>query len=330
VSPLEPDELTRLLAQAVEPVRPGPEAYQRIRDGIDRRRRLRLPMYALAGVAAVAVFVLAAFALQPGPSPDLVEPAGPVPPGGLQTGPAGSQEGDRLGSGGGHDGGSSGTPGSPSAPQPTPPATASATGVPTAGPSVRPTVPEAGSPTMPLPARKPARDGDVDGDGSPDEIAMAGPGLLGVTLSRGTRATLPMPVPAGPLRWAVTDVDGDGYGEIFVRTGEDGGVERFAMVRMMDPERISLVSSGSAAPLVAGIDAGQGSAAGFRCADGSLISYAGTAAGGGQYTVVTQIWRLDGTRLVPDAGATSGTSDDTSLFQPDCGSLPRLPRRSPD
>jgi hypothetical protein len=183
---------------------------------------------------------------------------------------------------------------------------------------------------MPPPARKPARDGDVDGDGAPDEIAMGGSGLLEVTLSRGTRATVPISVPAGPLRSAVTDVDGDGYGEIFVQTGEDAGVERFVMVRLMDSDRISLVSSGSAAPLVAGIDAGGGRAAGFRCADGSLISYSGTAAGGGQYTVVTQVWRLDGTRLVPDAGATSGSSGDASLFQADCGSLPRLPRRSPD
>jgi len=41
VSGLEPDELTRLLTEAVEPLRPSPDAYRQIRAGIERRKGRR-------------------------------------------------------------------------------------------------------------------------------------------------------------------------------------------------------------------------------------------------------------------------------------------------
>jgi hypothetical protein len=173
---------------------------------------------------------------------------------------------------------------------------------------------------MPAPAQKPARDGDIDGDGITDTVAMAGIGLE-VTLSRGGVAGVPMPLPIAPLRYTIVDVDGDGFGEVLVRISATNGVERYRMLRLMAPDSISLVGGGSGTSLDAGIDTGSGDAFGFQCTGGGLVSYSGTSTGGATYTVDVQPWRLQGTALVAESGGSTMSTTDTSLFRPDCGSL---------
>jgi hypothetical protein len=324
VSPLDPDELARLLTQAVEPVRPGPEGFQRIREGIDRRRRMRLPLYTLVGVAAAALFVLAAIALQPGQRAQVVEPASPVNGSGGQSEPdqPGSlPENSKLGSGGGQDGGGGrGTEVPPGTTRTTRPPATSPSGTATTDPTSSPSGDDGGSPTMPPPASKPAKNGDIDGDGTADEIEMVNGTLLQARLSRGSQPTLVIPTVVTPLRYGVVDVDGNGFGEIFVQTGADNGVQRFAMLQLTSMEKISFVDDSRNA-LVAGIDTQGGSAAGFRCSPGSLTSYSGTSTGDGQYELVTHTWSLEGTRLVRTSSTTTGPTTDTSMFKADCGTL---------
>ncbi len=322
MSQLEPDELARLLTQAVEPVRAAPDGYQRIRVGIERRRRIRLPLYTVVVAAAAAVFALAVLALRPGQSDQVVEPAGPLNgsvSGSGSDGVLSPTDGPRLGSGGGPVGASPGLPSVSVPPRTSPSPGTTPSGAATANPTASPTGPTAGSPTMPPPVRVPARDGDIDGDGVVDQVDMTGT-VLDVRLSRGTMVPVPMPSLVTPLRHAIVDIDGDGFGEVVVRTGAENGVERYLLLRLMAPDTISIVT-GSDVGLVAGIDTANGNAAGFRCGPGSLVSYSGTSTGAGGYTVLTQPWRLAGTQLVPQPGATSMYSTDTSLFRADCGGL---------
>lgn len=333
MSRLDPDELTRLLTQAVEPIRPDPAAYQRIKEGVAWRRRWRAPGFALAGIAAVALVVLAVFAVQPSGSTQLVEPATPLLSSLVSGAPtSGSTP---------YHGGPGGTATQP--PDDYPTGTASGTGASTSGPSATPTTtpsvnpssPSAppasgGSASMPPPATAPAMNGDVDGDGVADTLRLVN-NRLEVTTSRGGVVTADLATVVNPLAATVVDLDGNGYGEIVVQTGAESNVKRYSLLRLASMAPLSLVDASGGVPLVAGTDALRGAAYGFRCSPPTtpgasptmLTTFAGTSTDlGSTFVVVTTNWQLDGDHFVQIDSNSPGTStSDRSQFTVGCGDL---------
>lgn len=333
MSRLDPDELTRLLTQAVEPIRPDPAAYQRIKEGVAWRRRWRAPGFALAGIAAVVLVVLAVLAVQPSPSTQVVEPATPVLSSLVSGVPTSGSSPYHGGSGGGA------TP----PPYDYQPGTAPGTGAPSGGPSATPTMtpsvnpsspstPPAsgGSASMPPPAAVPAMNGDVDGDGAADSLRLVN-NRLEVTMSRGGVVTADLATVVSPLAATVVDLDRNGYGEIVVQTGAEANVKRYSVLRLASMDPPSLVDASGGVPLVAGTDALRGVAYGFRCSPSTtpgasptmLTTFAGTSTDlGSTFVVVTTNWQLDGDHFVQiDTNSPGASTSDRSQFTVGCGDL---------
>jgi hypothetical protein len=324
VSRLEPDELARLLTQAVEPIRPDPAAYQRIKDGIAWRRRWRLPGIGLAGAVAAALVALAVIAIQPGPSAQVVEPGSPLVSslgGGTAPGAGSSYRGGSGGNSPGEPGGGAG--GSPGT-NPTSSASLTASAPPTASPSSSPT--DAGSNPMPAPSAVPAIDGDVDGDGSVDSLKLAGT-RLDVTMTRGGVASIDLPNAMAPLQATVVDLDRDGFGEIVLLTGAESGVKQYSVLGLAASDELRQVGPGPLS-LVAGTDPARGVAYGFHCEPGILTTYSATFSAtsidlGVTFNVITSTWRLDGDRFIQVGNNSPGVSStDRSQFTASCGNLP--------
>ncbi len=318
MSPLRPEELQALLHAAVDDLRPAPDGYERIRAGIDRRRRWRVPAYAAGGAVLAALAALAFFAISPRSHTEVVEPASPV------TG--------QLGSG---------------ALAPTASRTASP---PVIGPALSPSLSSKGGPTgatatgsatpsTPAPAGSPtvtptrraensspatvAKDGDIDGDGVVDpDISYNGTALV-VTLSHNhqTRAVTLAGV-VTPLHYTVTDLDDDGRGEILVEVSGAGGVTTYDVVRLQPDGSLRALSKGPL-PLVVGASSSSG--AGFSCSGGLVQVRSGTSDDGTTYQVTTTSWRLSGVTFAPVGKATTTSYDTTSSaadpFTARCGTL---------
>jgi hypothetical protein len=330
VSALEPGELTRLLAEAVEPIRPSPDAYQQIRAGIDRRRRLRLPIFTLGGMVMAALVALAVVAIRPSPNNQTVEPAAPpVLPstyvGPTQAGTVPSSGGSGpTGSGGrgpGQGGGTTRTYSPPRTQVTTPPATEPPL---TATPSspVSATSTNAASPPLPTPVAKPAGVNDIDGDGRPDTIGADGT-TLQVQFSRDDQvARIPLTGITTPLNSAVVDIDADGFGELFVQTGAPNGMKTYALVRYTGLDTLTLAALPNELPLAAGVRGN--SAYGFRCGqDHTLVISAGTSTDGSQFSVATTTLEFTPTGLTVQgtASSTAHIPSDASPFVPSCGTL---------
>lgn len=317
---LGPEELSRLLHAAVEPIRPSPEAYQRIRTGVERRGRWRAPLLAAGGVVLAGVVALAVLLLRPTQQQNRVIEV--QPPVSLLTG---SQDATATGprATSGPSSGSSTDPGSSTGPVTGPSSQSSGVTAATGPGHTTASSTDAGSPQRPTPVAWPAKPGDVDGDGTVDAVQASGTSLQ-VTLSRGgaARVTLPAGAAAGPS--TAVDVDDDGFAEVIVQTASANGLSSYAIARYLAPHEMSLVSAPPAPErLAAGTSGSTGW--GFACGNTGIQFVAGTSSDSGQtYQLTTTTLKpsLDGwvqqgdptTTTVPAANATPS-------FTARCGSL---------
>lgn len=322
--PLDPEELRRLLAEAVEPIEPHPRAYARIRAGTGRRRRWRGPLAAAGALALAAVVGLLFVTLRPvGPAQEVTAPAAPssgrattpapTPPSAAALPPAHAPPrrptpAPRTTSPGA--GGGTSTRPAPTGPSPTAVPTPSRT-------PVVPTTPVATTtPAAVVPVRTPALDGDVDGDGKVDALTYAG-GDVVATLTRLGVERVPLAVATTPTL-VVTDIDHDGYGEVLVRTDVDASTARYAVLRLVRGVMTAMV--GPPLPLLAGVSAMHGD--GFRCtAQGTLVVVHADSTDGVTYTGTSTTYRLVGTGFAagtPTATTISATTT-PSPFAARCG-----------
>ncbi|CAJ64536.1 hypothetical protein; putative signal peptide [Frankia alni ACN14a] len=331
---MEPDELTRLLTEAVEPIRPSPEAYRQIRAGIARRRRWRVPVFTVGGMVMAALIGLAVVAIRPSPSNQVVEPAAPPVLPTMFTEPSRAATVPSLGGGGGHSssgggGGSASGPGSGPAtrtqtsPPPSRPTTSASS--PSVAASTQPSAPTGttgpGSPQLPTPVAKPAGLNDVDGDGQPDTVAVDGTNLR-VRFSRdGQQARIPLGAIVTPLNSAVVDIDGDGFGELLVQTQVTNGTKNYALLRYVGLGELVAVTPPSGLALGAGVHGNSG--LGLRCADRTLQIITGTSTDGAQFNVVTTTlgFTPDGLSVQDSASSTVRLPADPSPFVVACGAL---------
>jgi hypothetical protein len=98
--------------------------------------------------------------------------------------------------------------------------------------STSPTSASSTSTTRRRPAAKPARDGDIDGDGKTDQITLPRPGLLQVAYSAGDRDRVPFPSQDPEQRvLGAVDADSDGYAEVFVQVAAGAAARADAAFR---------------------------------------------------------------------------------------------------
>ena len=146
-----------------------------------------------------------------------------------------------------------------------------------------------------------AVDGDVDGDGRPDRVAVTDT-TLAVTLS-GTGSTVTAPVDAGlgtsePAALAgSTDVDRDGHAEVFVRVGQGASTTTLRAFRF-DGTRLSPVDRPDG-PLLLVIGGSATHGDGFSCTDaGRLVVRSAASDDGRAFVVTTTTFRLSGPTAV--------------------------------
>jgi len=221
-------------------------------------------------------------------------------------------------------------PGPPATTPPPPqattaPSTTASTGPSSPGPSstVPPTAASADSATR----TGPAAQGDVDGDGEPDEIAYEGSEAV-VTLSGGgvLRAGVEADIaPEEPVTAGVEDLDRDGRAEVFVKVGQ-GASTAFLLVLRHDGSRLAaLQRDGTPLLLAYGGSATHGD--GFTCTDaGSLLVRSASSDDGTTYALQTVTYRVRGDAVV-ETGRTSATGtgmDDPAVaaaYVVDCRSV---------
>lgn len=183
-------------------------------------------------------------------------------------------------------------------PTPTPTAVVTPKAAPTPSPS--PAVVVATTAAAPL---KTAAQGDVDGDGTPDEIAVdAG---LAVTLSgSGKRVTSAFETDTAPQRAGSEDVDRDGRAEVFLRTGQGSSTTFLTPFRYDGRTFAPLTLAGKQVKLGIGGTATHGD--GFSCAEpGTLVVRSASSDDGTTFTVTTTTYRVDGHRLVQSRRTTA-------------------------
>ncbi|WP_131768417.1 VCBS repeat-containing protein [Candidatus Protofrankia californiensis] len=318
---LEPDELRHRLFEAVEPLKVSPDAYERIRAGVIRRRRMRVPAMAFGGLALAGLIGVAYVVSEPRTSSTLVEPAAP-----LFTQTAGTAT-VRTPTSSSVQGGSAGGPARPPATQASsqPPSSVTETS-PAPSPSAtagRPSVTPSNfnSAPLPTPVAVPAKKGDIDGDGVDDTPHLSG-NTLTVTLSWVGPATVTLSEVASPLTFSITDIDTDGYGELIVQLGGNAGTRTFTVIKLT-PARQLRQLSGPPLPLSAGLAGTHGD--GFTCkpqTPGTLVVAAGDSTGDRTYSVTSTTWQLTGEGFQTVGAPTSSTVDlntAESPFTAGCG-----------
>ncbi len=183
------------------------------------------------------------------------------------------------------------------------------------------------TPVPSIPVTKAAVDGDVDGDGEVDAV-RATADLLSVALSKSGR-TVTAPVhadsPAAPQVMGSTDVDRDGYAEVFVQTVQ-GASTTFLTPYRFDGTRLhEMQLDGS--PALLGIGGSHEHGDGFRCTpEGRLELRSATAnQDGSTYAVKVTTYRLSATDLVQLSTSTvqapEGDKRVTESYVVDCGSV---------
>ncbi|MGF7234256.1 MAG: hypothetical protein ACQSGP_04745 [Frankia sp.] len=318
MSPLRPEELQALLHAAVDDLRPAPDGYQRIRAGIDRRRRWRIPAYAAGAAVLAGLTALAFFAISPSAHTQVVEPASPITSH-LGSGTVvPSASGTASSSVGGTPPppvlGGTGASSGPTAPGRTSPATSATAGSPT----VTPTRGSANASPATV-----AKNGDIDGDGIVDsDLSYNGTALV-VTLSHNKRSVaVTLAGVTTPLHYAVTDIDDDGRGEILVEVSGAIGVTTYDIVRLQSDGSLRVLSKGPL-PLVVGASSSSGT--GFACSGGVLLVRSGTSDDGTTYQVTTTSWTLSGVTFTQVGKARTASYDTTSNaadpFRARCGTL---------
>jgi hypothetical protein len=89
-------------------------------------------------------------------------------------------------------------------------------------------------------AQRPARPGDVDGDGRTDKVRVSGDRVI-VTATSAGRLTTTMPHDQPMQVAAVIDADGDGYADIWVLVASGAYTEVYSLVRY-DGDRLGVVT----------------------------------------------------------------------------------------
>lgn len=167
---------------------------------------------------------------------------------------------------------------------------------PTTAPSPAPSV--AGSPAAATTTRAvPAAQGDVDGDGRADEIAVGEELVVRLSGSGGTAVTSAFETDTRPVPSGAEDVDRDGRAEVFLRTGQ-GASTTFLTPFRYDGRRFGpLLLDGEQAQLGIGGSATHGD--GFSCTEaGTLVVRSARSDDGQAFTVTETTYRVDGHRLV--------------------------------
>jgi len=175
----------------------------------------------------------------------------------------------------------------------------------------RPTAAPASPATRPVPAAQ----GDVDGDGEPDEITYEGDVAV-VTLSGGgvLRASTEADIaPEQPVTAGVEDLDRDGRAEVFVQVGQ-GASTGFLLALRYDGVRLAALRvDGKPLLLAFGGSATHGD--GFGCTGaGTLLVRSASSEDGTAYALTTTTYRVSGGALV-ETGRTTGTG--TSVADPE-------------
>ncbi|WP_052710755.1 VCBS repeat-containing protein [Pseudofrankia sp. DC12] len=318
---LGPEELSRLLHAAVEPIRPSPEAYRRIQAGVERRGRWRAPLYAAGGLVLAGAIVLSVLLVRPRQQDDVVEVQPPI------NVTAASQAGGSTGphpTNGPSSGGST-RPGTSTGPSVGP--SGQPSGVTTSTGPVHTTASstDGGSLARPTPVAWPAKPGDIDGDGTVDAVHASGTSVQ-VTLSRGgaARVTLPAGSTAGPS--TALDLDDDGFAELIVQTGAGSGVTTYALARYLAPQEMQVVAPPPQPERLAAGTSGATAGWGFACVSAGVQFVVGTSSDSGQTFQVTTVtlkptltggWVQQGDPTT----STMAASVATPSFVAHCGSL---------
>ena len=191
--------------------------------------------------------------------------------------------------------------------QRTPTPSAAAT---TAAPSPRAVVTQtpasptpSGAPAASKPPKGPAAQGDVDGDGTADEIAVDED--LTVVLSGTDKAvSSAFQTDTAPVTSGAEDVDRDGRAEVFLKTGQGASTTFLTPFRYDGRTFAPLTLDGEQAKLGIGGSATHGD--GFSCTEaGTLVVRSASSDDGTSFTVTATTYRIDGHRLVQTGRTTA-------------------------
>ncbi|MDP3711873.1 MAG: hypothetical protein Q8R60_05235 [Mycobacteriales bacterium] len=171
--------------------------------------------------------------------------------------------------------------------------------------------------------RRPARDGDVDGDGREDRVT-ATQDLLTVVLTSGRTVTAPVTADTEPPVQGVVDVDGDGRAEVFLETTRGASTVFYTPFRFDGTTLGALQLGGEPALLGVGGTVTHGE--GFACAKGTLLVTSSTSDDGETFDVTSTTYAVSGFGLRQSGRAVArGLAQDdprvAASYQVDCGSV---------
>ena len=174
------------------------------------------------------------------------------------------------------------------------------TGAPALSPAATSTASSTPSATLTAATRrKPALDGDVDGDGKKDSIRSTAT-VLTVELSgsgRTVTAAIHAEAPRSAPVLGSTDVDRDGYAEVFVETAQGASTTFVTPYRFDGTTLRELQLDGG--PVRLGIGGSITHGDGFRCTSAGLLEIRSADSPDGKaFTVHADLYRLGDTRLV--------------------------------
>ena len=170
----------------------------------------------------------------------------------------------------------------------------------------------ASSPQATPPSLRTAAQGDVDGDGEPDEITYEGQEAV-VALSGGgvLRASTEADIaPDPPVTAGVEDLDRDGRAEVFVKVGQ-GASTGFLLVLRYDGTRLAALRT-DGGPLLLAFGGAATHGDGFSCTEaGTLLVRSASSEDGEAYALQTVTYRVSGHAL-SETGRTTGTGASTA------------------
>lgn len=190
-----------------------------------------------------------------------------------------------------------------STPAPTATATQAPSPAPVATEPAAPSPPPTSAPAATKAPLKTAAQGDVDGDGTPDEITVDE--NLAVSLSgSGRTVASAFETDTAPQTAGSEDVDRDGRAEVFLRTGQGSSTSFVTPFRYDGRTFAPLTLDGEQVKLGVGGSATHGD--GFSCTEqGTLVVRSASSDDGASFTVTSTTYRVDGHRLVQVARRTA-------------------------
>ena len=172
--------------------------------------------------------------------------------------------------------------------------------------------------------QEPAVQGDVDGDGEPDEV-LVGAQLRVVLSGSGRTVSSPLETDAPPVPSGVEDVDRDGRGEVFVRTAQ-GASTTFVTPFRYDGSRLAPLTV-DGVPVRLGIGGSAAHGNGFSCTeDGTLVVRSAQQSDDGTWEVSATTYEVRGHALRgAEASGKAGLAADDPLvgqaYVVDCRSV---------